>query len=59
MAISVYITLTLKMTNAQIVETSVSVTNSSFQTYTHPDDHIRQTIDTLGFTPFTTNKHSM
>ena len=32
------ITLTLKMTTAQIVETSVTVTNSSFQNYTNPDD---------------------
>ena len=45
--------LTLKMTTAQVVETSVTVTNSSFQNYTHPDDHTRQTIDTPGFKPFT------
>ena len=31
--------MTLKMTTAQVVETSVTVTNSSFQNYTHPDDH--------------------
>ena len=31
------------MTTAQIVETSVTVTNSSFQNYTQPDDHTRQT----------------
>ena len=31
------------MTIAQIVETAVSVTNSSFQKYTHPDDHTKQT----------------
>ena len=36
--------MTLKMTTAQVVETSVTVTNSSFQNYTHPDDHTRQTI---------------
>ena len=36
--------LTLKMTSAQVVETSVT-NNSSFQNYTHPDDHtIRTTI---------------
>ena len=29
---------------AQAVETSVTVTNSSFQNYTHPDNHARQTI---------------
>ena len=31
------------MTTAQVVETSVTVTNSSFQNYTHPDDHTTQT----------------
>ena len=36
--------MTPKMTTAQVVETSVTVTNSSFQNYTHPDDHTRQTI---------------
>ena len=41
------------MTTAQVVETSVTVTNSSFQIYTHPDDHTRQTTDTPGFKPFT------
>ena len=34
------------MTTAQVVETSVTVTNSSFQNYTHLDDHTRQTTDT-------------
>ena len=29
------------MTTAQVVETSVTVTNSSFQNYTHLDDHTR------------------
>ena len=28
---------------------------SSFQNYTHPDDHTRQTTDTSGFKPFTTD----
>ena len=44
---------TLKMTTAQVVETSVTVTNSSFQNYTHPDDHTTRTTDTPGFKPFT------
>ena len=38
--------MTLKMTFAQVVETSVSVNNnnsSQFQNYTNPDDHTRQT----------------
>ena len=41
--------MTLKMTTAQVVETSVTVTNSSFQNYTHPDDHTTQTTDTPGY----------
>ena len=41
--------MTLKMTTAQVVETSVTVTNSSFQNYTHPDDHTRQTTDLFLF----------
>ena len=45
--------MTLKMTTAQFVETSVTVTNSSFQNYTHPDDHATRTTDTPGFKPFT------
>ena len=44
--------LTLKMTSAQVVETSVT-NNSSFQNYPHPDDHTIQTTDTPGFKPFT------
>ena len=31
-----------------------TVTNSSFQNYTHPDDHTRQTTDTPGFKPCAT-----
>ena len=44
---------TLKMTTAQVVETSVTVTNSSFQNYTHPDDHTTRTTDTPRFKLFT------
>ena len=47
------ITMNLKMTTAQVVEASVTVTNSSFQNYTHPDDHTTRTTDTPGFKPFT------
>ena len=47
------------MTTAQVVETSVTVTNSSFQNYTHPDDHTRQTTNTPGFKPFTKSEHSL
>ena len=46
------LTLNLKMTTAQVVETSATVTNSSFQSYTHLDEHTRQTTDTPGFKPF-------
>ena len=48
-----WITLTLKMTSAQVVETSDAVTKSSFQNYTHPDHHSRQATVTRGFEPFT------
>ena len=44
--------LTLKMTSAQVVETSVT-NNSSFQNYTHPDDRTIRTTDTPGFISFT------
>ena len=43
----------MKMMTAQVVETSVTVTNSSFQNYTHADDHTTRTTDTPGFKPFT------
>ena len=46
--------MTLKMTSAQVVETSVNVNNnSSFHNYPSPDDHTRQTTNTHGFKPFT------
>ena len=52
--------MTLKMTSAQVVETSVIVNNnSSFQNYTNPDDHTRQTTDTPGFKPFTENNYNL
>ena len=37
--------LTLNMTSTQVVETSVTVTNSSFLNYNHPEDHTRQTTE--------------
>ena len=40
------------MTSAQVVETSV-INNSSFQNYTHLDDHTIRTTDAPGFKPFT------
>ena len=43
------LTLTLKMTTAQIVETPVSI-----QDYVHPDDQTQPTFEmTPGFKPFT------
>ena len=42
------------MTSAQVVETSVSVTNNSPSwDYSHPDDQTTQTTETPGFKPFT------
>ena len=35
--------MTLKMTTAQVVETSVTVVNSSFKKYIHPDDYTVRT----------------
>ena len=47
--------LTLKMTTAQVVETSVTVNNNSpIQDYVHPDDQTQLTFEiTPGFKPFT------
>ena len=51
----IQLTLTLKMTTAQVVETSVIVNNNSpIQDYVHPDDHMQPTYElTPGFKPFT------
>ena len=46
--------MTLMMTSAQVVETSVSVTNNSpSRDYSHPDDQTTQMTETPGFKPFT------
>ena len=47
--------MTLMMTSAQVVETSVNViTNSPSQDYIHPDDHNLPTyVITPGFKSFT------
>ena len=48
------VTLTLKMTTAQVVETSVTVNNNSpIQDYVHPDDQTQPFEITPGFKPFT------
>ena len=39
--------LTLKMTTAQVVETSVTVNNSPIQDYVHPDDHLHLLLKRL------------
>ena len=51
----IQLTLTLKMTTAQVVKTSVTVNNNSpIQDYVHPDDQTRPTFEmTPGFKPFT------
>ena len=51
----IQLTLTLKMTAAQVVETSVTVNNNSpIQDYVHPDDQTHPTFEmTPGFKPFT------
>ena len=49
------LSLTLKMTTAQVVETSVTVNNNSpIQDYVHPDDQTQAIFEmTPGFKPFT------
>ena len=49
------LTLTLKMTTAHVVETSVTDNNNGpIQDYVHPDDHIYPTYEmTPGLKPFT------
>ena len=51
----IQVTLTLKMTTAQVVETSVTVNNNSpIQDYVHPDDQTQPIFEmTPGFKPFT------
>ena len=51
----IQLTLTLKMTTAQVVETSVTVNNNSpVQDYVHPGDKTQPTFEmNPGFKPFT------
>ena len=39
------LTLTLRMTTVQVVETSVTDNNSAIQDYIHPDDHTQPTYE--------------
>ena len=41
----IQLTLSLKMTTAQVVKTSVIVKNISIQDYVHPDDHAKPTYE--------------
>ena len=44
----IQLTLTLKMTTAQVVETSVTVNNNSpIQDYVHPNNQTQPTFDTF------------
>ena len=43
----IQLTLTLKMTTAQVVETSVTVNNSAIQDYVHPDNQTQPTFERL------------
>ena len=49
----IQLTLTLKITTAQVVETSVTVNNNSpIQDYAHPDDRTQPTFEmNPGFKP--------
>ena len=50
----IQLSLTLKMTTAQVVETSVTVDNNSpIQDYVHSDDQTQPFEMTPGFKPFT------
>ena len=58
--LSKQLTLTLKMTTAQVVETSVTVNNNSpIQDYVHPDDQTQTFEMTPGFKPFTITPESI
>ena len=50
----IQLTLTLKMTTAQVVKTSGTVNNSPIHDYVHPDNQTQPTYEmTPGFKPFT------
>ena len=55
----IQLTLTLKMTTAQVVETSVTVNNNSpILDYVHPDDQTQPFEMSPGFKPFKVFKWS-
>ena len=45
----IQLTLTLQMTTAQVVETSVTVNNSPIQDYVHLEDHVPPTYEGLKY----------
>ena len=50
----IQLTLTLKVTITQVVETSVTVNNSPIQDYNHLDDYVQPTYEmSLELKPFT------
>ena len=50
----IHLTLTLKMTAAQVVKTSVTVNNGPIHDYVHPDNQTQPTYEmTSGFKSFT------
>ena len=51
----IQLTLTLKMTTAEVIKRSVTVINNSpIHDYVHPDDHTQLTYEMIpGFKPFT------
>ena len=54
----IQLTFTLKMTTAEVVETSVTVNNSPIQDYVHPDDQTQPTFEmTPGFKSATESLH--
>ena len=55
----IQLSLTLKMTTAQVAETSVTVNNNSpFPDCVHPDDHTQPTYEMIsGFKPYTVLIH--
>ena len=55
----IQLTLTLKMTTTQVVQTSITVNNNSpIQDYVHPNDQTQPTFEmTPGFKPFTKAIH--
>ena len=51
------LTLTMKMTTAQVVETLVTVNNNSpIQDYVHPDDQTQPTFEILEREPLTRHR---